>query len=389
MGANLAEGLKAIHRRELIHRDLKPGNVIMADNGPRIIDFGIARVVNASTLTHAGTVLGTYGYMAPEQITADEANTASDVFALGCVLVFAATGTGPFDASTVPAVVHRVLTETPQLDGVPSELRDLIEACVAKDPDDRPTTEDLLDQLASEGMAPTKIDPLPGNQRSGNREAGAFVAGHVRVTTSDTVKQDGHQPPAPKAPAPRVLSGGVPTSTDASEFAVKSGSSIHPAFIYLATGFLAVSGGLLLLVPSLRSEFLETTEPVSIDRVLPIALLLLAIGIGGIVMTAKGALKDPKISIRVDAAGISTQGKRRYLFKWDDVRDAVMHDDTLFLVIPSMSESEANETSVDLANSMSNRRNEVAICDLDHLTTDRKPFLDAIEHHSGRRFFTA
>lgn len=95
LGAGLVEGLAAIHRCGLVHRDLKPGNVILADDGPRIIDFGIARAVDASSLTATGTVIGTYAYMSPEQIRADRAGPPSDVFALGSVLAFAATGRSP------------------------------------------------------------------------------------------------------------------------------------------------------------------------------------------------------------------------------------------------------------------------------------------------------
>lgn len=165
LGAGLAEGLAAIHGCGLVHRDLKPGNVIMAEDGPRIIDFGIARAVDASTLTGTGTVLGTYGYMAPEQITADLAEPSSDVFALGCVMAFAATGSGPFDASTVPAIIHRVISEPPRLDGVPDGLREVVGACLSKDPARRPTTGEVIGLLAAVGVPteePTKVDPHAG-----------------------------------------------------------------------------------------------------------------------------------------------------------------------------------------------------------------------------------
>ncbi|GAA0300172.1 hypothetical protein GCM10010302_43430 [Streptomyces polychromogenes] len=157
LGAGLAEGLAAIHRCGLIHRDLKPGNVIVAEDGPRIIDFGIARAVDASSLTATGSVIGTYAYMSPEQIRADRAGPASDVFALGAVVAFAATGRGPFDAPSLPAVVQRILDEEPALDGIDGELRAVLTDCLAKDPADRPAVEGLPARFA----AAARITPGP------------------------------------------------------------------------------------------------------------------------------------------------------------------------------------------------------------------------------------
>ncbi|MEU6247976.1 WD40 repeat domain-containing serine/threonine protein kinase [Glycomyces sp. NPDC047010] len=165
LGAGLVGGLRAIHAMGLVHRDLKPGNVIIAGHGPVIIDFGISRSIDASTLTATGTILGTYGYMAPEQITADTASPASDAFALGCVLAFAANGKGPFDASTIAAVIHRVVAEPPELGGLTGDLRALVESCLAKDPAQRPALPELASRLAAAAgptPAPTLVDPAPG-----------------------------------------------------------------------------------------------------------------------------------------------------------------------------------------------------------------------------------
>ena len=115
LGAALAEGLTAIHACGLVHRDLKPGNVILAADGPRIIDFGIAWGASASALTTVNAVIGTYGYMSPEQLSRREVTSRSDVFALGGLLVFAATGHGPFDADDLPAVIGHILIEPPDL----------------------------------------------------------------------------------------------------------------------------------------------------------------------------------------------------------------------------------------------------------------------------------
>ncbi|TDC47474.1 protein kinase [Actinomadura sp. KC345] len=156
LGAALAEGLAAIHACGLVHRDLKPGNVIMSPDGPRIIDFGIARAADATTLTATGSVVGTYAYMAPEQIRADRAGPAADVFALGCVLAFAATGRAPFQADSVPAIVRRIVAEPPRLDGMEGDLRDLVAACLAKDPEQRPGITGIGRRLAA-SPAPRRV----------------------------------------------------------------------------------------------------------------------------------------------------------------------------------------------------------------------------------------
>ncbi|WP_433186043.1 protein kinase domain-containing protein [Actinoallomurus sp. CA-150999] len=151
LGAGLAEGLAAIHACGLVHRDLKPGNVILAADGPRIIDFGIARTQDASEMTAIGTVLGTCAYMSPEQVSGDRAGPASDVFSLGSVLGFAAAGRNLFGGETTAAILHRIAKEPVDLLDIPVEggLRDLFAACLAKDPAGRPPLTDILARLAS------------------------------------------------------------------------------------------------------------------------------------------------------------------------------------------------------------------------------------------------
>lgn len=173
LGRGLARGLAEIHRCGLIHRDLKPANVIMAAEGPRIIDFGIARAVDASTLTAVGTVIGTYAYMSPEQVVADTATPASDVFALGCLLAFAATGEGPFDATGIPAIVHRITSEAPRLDGVPDSLRHLVAGCLAKNPLHRPGLDDVVTELTAD-PALSEADTVPPDE-TGHAVARAAV----------------------------------------------------------------------------------------------------------------------------------------------------------------------------------------------------------------------
>src|SRR5690242_9624640 len=144
LAAGLAEALSAIHSAGVVHRDLKPANVLLADDGPRVIDFGISRAAEGSSLTHTGLVVGSPGFMSPEQAEGREVGPPSDIFSLGAVLAFAATGRGPFGSGSTPALVYRVVHDGPQLDLVPAGIRPLIERCLAKDPAGRPTAAGLL-----------------------------------------------------------------------------------------------------------------------------------------------------------------------------------------------------------------------------------------------------
>jgi WD40 repeat protein len=194
LGAALAEGLTAIHACGLIHRDLKPGNIILGPDGPRIIDFGVARTANASSLTTVNALIGTYGYMAPEQLGRKEVTFRSDLFALGGVLVFAATGHGPFDADELPAVIGRILSEPPDLSPLTGPLRDILDACLDKDPGNRP---DLADLIAYFGV-PEQGPPRPavaGDQRTpGPGVAPTSVPGQQRtaVRGNDAARWSGN-----------------------------------------------------------------------------------------------------------------------------------------------------------------------------------------------------
>ncbi|MGW7090672.1 protein kinase domain-containing protein [Streptomyces sp. NPDC054874] len=149
LGSRLAEALVAVHEAGLIHRDVKPGNVLLALDGPRLIDFGIARHEGATALTTTGAVIGTPGYLAPEQASAGPPGPPSDVFSLGCVLVYAATGRRPFGESGGAGALFRTIHEEPDLAGVEPGLAPLISACLAKDPADRPTASRVRDALAA------------------------------------------------------------------------------------------------------------------------------------------------------------------------------------------------------------------------------------------------
>ena len=147
--AGLVEALQAIHACGVVHRDLKPANVLLAADGPRVIDFGISRAADGTALTAAGVVFGTPGFMSPEQAEGRDAGPASDVFALGCVVAYAAAGAGPFGTGTAAAVLYRVVHAEPVLDGVPPQFREVIAACLAKDPAARPTLRALSGAISS------------------------------------------------------------------------------------------------------------------------------------------------------------------------------------------------------------------------------------------------
>ncbi|GAA2295141.1 hypothetical protein Scani_17190 [Streptomyces caniferus] len=148
LAAGLAEALRDIHRAGVVHRDLKPGNVLLAADGPKVIDFGISRPSDSEMRTETGKLIGTPPFMAPEQFQRPrEVGPAADVFALGSVLVHAATGSGPFDSESPYIVAYQVVHDEADLAGVPPELVPLVESCLAKDPADRPTPGALMELL--------------------------------------------------------------------------------------------------------------------------------------------------------------------------------------------------------------------------------------------------
>src|SRR5215472_6362433 len=142
--AGVAEALQAIHSAGVVHRDLKPSNVLLAPDGPRVIDFGIARAVEATTVTRTGMRVGSAQYMAPEQIAGRSITPAIDVFALGSLATFAALGRPPFGEGGEAAVMYRILHEPPDLGSCEEPLRGVIERCLAKQPADRPEPAEII-----------------------------------------------------------------------------------------------------------------------------------------------------------------------------------------------------------------------------------------------------
>jgi len=149
LAAGLAEALSAVHSSQVVHRDLKPANVLLAADGPRVIDFGIAQPMEGSRLTVAGGVVGTPGFMSPEQALGQPVTPATDVFSFASVLVFAATGAGPFGRGYEGAVTYRIVNEEPALGGMTGPLRDLVTECLAKEAAERPAALSLLATIAT------------------------------------------------------------------------------------------------------------------------------------------------------------------------------------------------------------------------------------------------
>ncbi|MGW3206544.1 serine/threonine-protein kinase [Streptomyces sp. NPDC001135] len=152
LGAGLAEALTAVHERGLVHRDVKPSNVLLTLDGPLLIDFGIARAMDGTaSLTSTGVSIGSPGYMSPEQILGKGVTGAADVFSLGAVLVHAATGEAPFRGDSSAALLYKVVHEEPELGLLDGEVREIAAACLAKDPAARPAPADVSRRLAPEG----------------------------------------------------------------------------------------------------------------------------------------------------------------------------------------------------------------------------------------------
>ncbi|WP_282688889.1 MULTISPECIES: serine/threonine-protein kinase [unclassified Streptomyces] len=213
LGSGLAHALQHIHGAGLIHRDLKPSNVLMTIDGPRVIDFGIARALESvadGDLTRTGVLVGSPGFMAPEQVRGERVTTACDVFCLGSVLAYAASGRLPFgtaESGGVHSLMFRIAQEDPDLSGVPEELAGVVRDCLAKDPAARPGTDEILARLdaadADEPWLPATLLAQLARQAVGLLDA---------EDPEEPQRQEAASDPAPSGPAasdpPRT-----PTST--------------------------------------------------------------------------------------------------------------------------------------------------------------------------------
>ncbi len=223
LGVGLAEALAQVHGLGLVHRDVKPSNVLLTLDGPRLIDFGIARALDATTvLTQSGQVVGSPGFMSPEQANGRSAGPASDVFSLGAVLAYAATGAMPFGSGvSTPVLLYRVVHEEPDLSGLaPGPLRSIVLDCLAKDPAVRPTPDRLREWLDDDGAAAARLgrgDWLP----QGLAAAVGRSAVQLLELEEEREARDGREAAAPVTAAPGF---------DPLAPSVPPGSSVPPGF---------------------------------------------------------------------------------------------------------------------------------------------------------------
>ena len=160
LATGLAEALTVIHAAGIMHRDLKPSNIILTDAGPKVIDFGIARRQDTTAMTKTGMMVGSMGFMAPEQISGHP-GPAADIFAWGVTVAYAASGRSPFGAGNSHSILYRIMYGDPDIAAVPDSLRPLVEAALAKDPQTRPTAQQLLDRLTSASGPAGRIADAP------------------------------------------------------------------------------------------------------------------------------------------------------------------------------------------------------------------------------------
>ncbi|MFE7541719.1 protein kinase domain-containing protein [Streptomyces platensis] len=247
LAIGLAEALRDIHRVGVVHRDLKPSNVVLSPEGPRVIDFGISRAVDQQTLTITGRVIGTPPFMSPEQLQAPrDVGPRSDVFSLGTLLAYSATGHGPFDAESPYIAAYQVVHREPSLEDVPVALRTVVESCLAKEPNGRPSADELLVLLRD----------LPADLGQNDaRDAGGVGAGRTR----DMVTEHHFATPAtptPAIPTPATPTPSAPTITPAAPDAGNADTSIgrrlrrrwRPVFAAaVAVAVAAIGGGVAAL----------------------------------------------------------------------------------------------------------------------------------------------
>ncbi len=311
LGAGLAEALAAVHGLGLVHRDVKPSNVLLTLDGPRLIDFGIARATDGTaSLTASGASIGSPGYMSPEQILGRPVTGAGDVFSLGAVLVLAATGQPPFPGDSAPTLLYLVVHEEPQLHDMTGELRELAAACLAKDPAARPAPAELVRGLAGGGEAAPLVRsgwlPPPVTEQI-SRRAVELLA--VEAEPPAAAERGGDGPPSgpvplqsaeygPGAFGPPPVLDGAATGAEAPPDGPGAGPAGSPA-----AGASAALGAAAATAPERRAEVGLRSRRFSCTLVLSVAGALAALMLG--LLVVPGLLDDDGDSPR---AGDTTGG---------------------------------------------------------------------------------
>lgn len=201
LAAALTEALVDIHRCQLVHRDLKPSNVLLAEDGPRVLDFGIARATDGLDITGTGAMIGTPGYFSPEQVQGEELDARSDVFSLGALLVFASSGRPAFGTGTAVSLLQRVCNDAPDLDSVPSSLRLVLRSCLEKDRQRRPTPEEILDLLGDSATGTAWLPPPVTTMIADT----AAMLGELTEPRGPTRRESHPSGPPQHDPAPRAV----------------------------------------------------------------------------------------------------------------------------------------------------------------------------------------
>lgn len=344
LAAGLAEALGAVHRAGLVHRDLKPANVLLGPDGPRIIDFGISRAVQSSTLTATGQFLGTPGYFSPEQTLGTEIGPASDVFSLASVLVFAATGTGPFGNENTAAMLYRAVHAEADLSRVPPGLRPLLASCLAKDALRRPSASEMLNQVDTsvpqgDAWLPSEITAvitehtmeLQKTTEATNVPPSPGPAPVPPVRPHTKVEAPAPPPPAPSRPAPsppipvdlertNEIKPARPKGTNRQPTAPASvrrdqpGPEFNTGGRFAAFLSAAFAAGVFLMATYLVNRYGTLGGPVT---VLEIGMSLLAFG-GGLSLL-KAVCPRLRLKINSDGLRLSRAGMSREI-AWDQVK---------------------------------------------------------------------
>ncbi len=203
LAISTAAALKGIHEAGIVHRDFKPSNVLLGPDGPRVVDFGIARIIEGTSTLSSG-ILGTPAYMSPEQISGAAVGPPSDIFSWAITMVFAATGRPAFGQDSIPAVLHRVLNQQPDLSAIPPRLRALVAACLAKDPAHRPTAADLLTAILNPASAGRPVPSTPpSTDPTGPATRGTGLPGAMPSNVPTLPSPGAWQPAPARIPAER------------------------------------------------------------------------------------------------------------------------------------------------------------------------------------------